>query len=118
MVEPYKEPYIKRIKLDLESLQTEVKGLISAVYPFEDQVALICNDEGKILHMAPNRSLKDNAGQIYDIICGPFLITGLTSNDFGSLSEALINKYMEHFKTPELFTMISGKIISIPTPPE
>lgn len=43
------------------------------------------------------RLLKDNKGKIYDIIFGDFLITGLTEENFGSLSDELIEKYTKFF---------------------
>jgi hypothetical protein len=42
-VEPGKHPYIKNIDGSLESMQKIVGGMIQAVYPFEDLVALVCN---------------------------------------------------------------------------
>ena len=48
IVEPGKEPYVKEIDSGLESLQHEVGGYIEAVYPYEDPVALVCNEEGKL----------------------------------------------------------------------
>ena len=49
ILEPLTPPYMKEIDSELESLQATVGGgLIQAIYPFEDQVALVCNDEGKI----------------------------------------------------------------------
>ena len=57
IVEPWKRPYAAEIPAGLESLQKMVGGLIQAVYPFEDRVAVICNDEGKINGMELNRAL-------------------------------------------------------------
>ena len=48
IVEPGKEPYVKEIDSGLESLQHEVGGCIEAIYPYEDPVALVCNEEGKL----------------------------------------------------------------------
>ena len=42
IVEPLKAPYVKEIGEELEDLQHEVGGYIEAVYPFEDEVAIIC----------------------------------------------------------------------------
>lgn len=47
IVEPMKPPYVKEIGEELEDLQHEVGGYIEAIYPFEDEVAIICNEEGK-----------------------------------------------------------------------
>ena len=50
IVEPLKVPYEKEISGDLKSMQAVVGGLIQAIYPFDDpELALVCNDEGKIL---------------------------------------------------------------------
>ena len=74
-----------------------VGGLIQAVYPFEDAVALICNDEGKLLGLPFNRPLYDEDGEMYDILVGTFLVVGLTEDDFGSLTDEMIEKYTDVF---------------------
>ena len=48
VVEPLKECYAKEIG-GLEEMQALVGGYIQAVYPFEDPVAVVCNEEGKNL---------------------------------------------------------------------
>ena len=55
MVEPGKSPYAAEIESGLKSLQAAVGGDIQAVYPYEDPVALICNDEGKLMGLPLNR---------------------------------------------------------------
>ena len=57
VVAPEKEPYVKEISSGLSSLQKEVGGFIEAVYPFEDPVAIICNEEGKLEGLPLNRAL-------------------------------------------------------------
>ncbi len=47
VVEPMKKPYMKDIDSGLHSLQKEVGGYIEAIYPYEDLVGLVCNEEGK-----------------------------------------------------------------------
>ena len=118
VVEPLKEPYLKEISSGLSAMQEEVNGLIAAAYPFDDPVALICNDEGKLNGMELNRALRDNRGQLYDIVAGPFLVAGLSEDNFASLSPEVAQKYMEHFKTPEMFAMVNGEITAIPIPAE
>lgn len=76
-VEQYKPPFVKEIDPGLKSLQQEVGGWIQAVYPFEDDVALICNEEGKINGLELNRALRDENGEVLDAIAGPFLIVGI-----------------------------------------
>lgn len=117
VVEPMQEPYIKEIDAGLKSLQKEVDGSIQAVYPFEEEAAIICNEEGKINGLELNRALYDEDGKIYDIIAGTFLICGLTDDNFGSLPDELINKFSEQFKQPETFVKIGHEIISISAEP-
>ena len=102
-IQPISFPEVIDIKGDLESLQTEVGGYIEALYPYEDPVAIICNEEGKINGDILNRALKDDQGKIYDIIAGTFLIVGLTEEDFGELSDDLLKKYKEMFQLPEIW---------------
>lgn len=112
-VEPHRAPYIKEIEGSLSSLQSEVGGYIECLYPFEDEVGLICNEEGKLIGLDYNRALKDEDGNKFDIICGNFLVVGLTEDDFGSLSEEQIEKYMNLYSKIEEFLVIGDRIISI-----
>ena len=99
IVEPEKDPRVEEISHTLESLQQIVGGYIQALYPFDDPVAIICNEEGKHLGLPWNRPLYDENGRIYDIIAGTFIIAGLTKDDFGSLSDEMIEKYTAMFET-------------------
>lgn len=118
VVEPMKEPYVKEIDPGLHALQAEVGGDIAASYPFDDPVGLVLNDEGKFIGLDLNRSLRDEHGEIYDIVAGTFLVVGLGPESFSSLSPDMIQKYTEQFKRPELFASINGQIVSVPVEPE
>ena len=118
VVEPMKEPYVKEIDTGLHALQAEVGGDIAASYPFDDPVGLVLNDEGKLIGLDLNRSLRDEHGEIYDIVAGTFLVVGLGSESFASLPPDMIQKYTEQFKRPELFASINGQIVSVPVEPE
>lgn len=110
MVEPMKYPKVVQIENELKSLQAAVGGLIQPIYPFDDPVALVGNDESKLLGMAPNRLLKDANGTPYDILCGPFFICGLGKEDFTSLSPELIDKYTKMFEKEMLLPVKAKKI--------
>jgi hypothetical protein len=114
LCEPGKEACVTTIPNNLESLQKTVGGYIEAVYPFEDPVAIICNEEGKLNSMELNRALRDESGQIYDILAGPFFLAGLGDEDFASLSEELQQKYCNMFKHPEMFFWDGNQIRVIP----
>ena len=114
VVEPEKEPYVKEISSGLSSLQKEVGGFIEAVYPFEDPVAIICNEEGKLEGLPLNRALRDEDGHVYDIIAGTFLSAGLSEDNFCSLDDAQIEKFSALYKTPELFMRLGNRTLVIP----
>lgn len=116
VVEPLKEPYVKQIDPGYKSMQAEVDGTFQAIYPYDDPVALVCNDEGKLLGMELNRGLRDDTGSLYDIVAGTFLVVGLGEEDFTSLPTELIQKYTEQFQTPELFIHMDGKLAVLPLP--
>lgn len=107
-IDPMEEPRAVEIEDSLEVLQETVGGIIQAVYPWEDPVAVICADEGKLKHFPPNRLLED-----YDILVGTFLICGLGEESFASLTLELISKYREKFRYPELFVKKDGHILCI-----
>ena len=111
VVEPGKKPYVKDISFSLESLQKEVGGDIQAVYPFHEPVALICDEEGKLKGKPLNRALRDEAGSIYDVMAGTFLVVGLGEDDFAALEPELLEKFSQHFEIPEMFAQINGKLI-------
>ena len=62
VVEPRKPPYTAEIPVGLDGLTAAVDGPIAATYPFADQVALICNDEGRNMGLELNRALYDGRG--------------------------------------------------------
>ena len=106
VIEPYKEPYEKEINGKLKTLQGFVGGLIQVLYPFEDEhIALICNDEGKLLGLPLNRALRDENGDIYDIIAGTFLICSAPPDreNFAGLSEEQMQKYKSKFEHIEIY---------------
>ena len=118
VVEPMKEPYVKEIDPGLHSLQAEVGGDIATSYPFSDPVGLVCNDEGKLIGLELNRGLRDEHGEIYDVMAGTFLVVGLSEDSFTSLTPEQVQKYTEHFKQPEQFISLNGQIIALPVEPE
>ena len=100
-VEPLKEPKVMTIDNGLKELQESVGGLIEQYMPFADEdIAIICNDEGKMLGMDLNRAIYDEHGEIMDIIAGNFIIcyAPYDSEQYESLSDEMVDKYMEIFK--------------------
>ena len=77
-------------------------------------VAIVCNEEAKLEGLPLNRALRDEDGDIYDIVAGTFLVVGLTEDSFGSLPTELMQKFFDHFKVPEQFAKLGDKIVAIP----
>lgn len=109
LLEPGKRPRSAVITGTLQSMQQVVDGPIQAVYPFAEPVALICNEEGKLRNLPWNRALRDEAGQIYDIVAGTcFLCAAPPGEDsFASLTDAQLDAFSRRFAALEWF---------IPTP--
>ena len=117
VVEPQKEPYMKTIPDTLESLQKEVGGYIQAVYPWDDPVGIICDEEAKLKGSPLNRALRDEDGEIADIIAGTFMVVGLGEENFASLNDTEAKKFASVFKTPETFIRINDRIFAVPMKP-
>ena len=117
LIEPERPAVEKEIDGSLKSMQGIVGGTIQAVYPFADPVALICNDEGKLLGQKPNRALYDgDTGRVYDVIVGAFFLCGapVGAENFTSLTDEQVEKYKERFARPELFLNVGGRIVVMP----
>ena len=116
IVEPEKKAYVKEIEPGLESMQQIVGGCIQIIYPFPEQIALVCHDEGKLLGLPLNRGLRDESGELYDIISGTFFLCGAPpdSDELVSLTPEQETFCLERFGAPELFLQMNGKLICIP----
>ncbi len=107
IVEPNKLPYEKVIENKLEEKQKIVGGYIEYV-SLDGNALLICNEEGKIYGLQPNRIL----GR--DIIVGTFLIVGDnpgTGEDM-SLNSIEIDRYKNQFGKDSIFEM-NMKILKV-----
>jgi hypothetical protein len=111
---PGRKPERVSIPHTLESMQELVGGCIQAIYPYEDPVAIVCNEEGKLIGLEPNRTVRDpDTNEITDIICGPFFICGLGEEDFCSLTEEQATKYSKLFHSPEVFLWNGTNIVAL-----
>ena len=99
-------PQQVEIDNDLKALQQAVGGSIGASYPFaNDPVAIVYNDDGKLMGLPLNRALRDENGQMYDAIAGDFLVVGLGEEDFVSLSPELRRSTKNISISPKLFSL-------------
>ena len=118
-IAPGQYPQQVEIDNDLKALQQAVGGFIGASYPFaDDPVAIVYNDNGKLMGLPLNRALRDEDGQMYDTIAGTFLVVGLSEDDFVSLSPELAQKYEQLFHQPEAFLKLGNRLLVLPVPDE
>ncbi len=104
IIEPGKHPREADIENSLESLQKTVGGYIEALYPYEDRIAIVCDEEAKLKSDTQwNRMLPE----CRDIIKGTFFICGLGEEDFTDIPPEMAEKYKKRFWNIEHF---------IPTP--
>ncbi|MDO4518540.1 MAG: DUF3846 domain-containing protein [Bacillota bacterium] len=115
-IEPGKAPEEKIIGTGLAEMQALVGGIIE-LFPLEDEMVLICNEEGKINDLPLNRAMVDSDGRLIDIIAGSFFIAAAPadSDTFESLPYKSMQKYKVRFKYPETFIRDStGHLMIVP----
>ena len=111
-VTPLERPEICYLENKLEALQEAVSigagyvGLIE-ILDLDERTCIVCNEEGKLINLMPNRTLGD------DIICGVFYVTGQNDEgDITSLTDEEIERYEKQFADIEYFMQGGdGKII-------
>lgn len=103
VVEPGYTPYEKSIN-GLDEMQATVGGLIQAIYPYEEQVAIVCNEEGLLHGLEFNRSVPGGYGGVV----GTFFICGLGEEDFCSLTPEQMEKYRKEYHKAEILIGARG----------
>ena len=121
VVEPGYLPYEKEIQdgtNHLEQMQAIVGGLIEPIYPYHEEVAIVCNEEGLINGLPFNRSVPGGYGGVF----GTFFICGLGEEDFCSLPPDLMERFKKEFRNSEILLGFNGneavtlKVSSQPKP--
>ena len=86
-VAPFLPPKVIALENNLTALQEAVsigadyRGLIEVI-DLDEKTCIICNEEGKMIGLEPNRRLGD------DILCGVFYVAGQNKRgDFVSLND-------------------------------
>ena len=118
LLEPGQTARAVEIGTSLEELQAAVGGTIEAYYPFEEEVCIVCNDEGKITGLKPNRAIYGKDNQIVDVIAGTFFICDCSGEDFKSLSEEQLKRYTEMYRCPEAFYRINDELRAVKYDPK
>lgn len=97
IVEPGKHPRPADIPHNLENMQKTVGGHIQAIYPWDDPVTLVCDEEGLLKESEFNRYIAPNAA-----VFGTFFICGLGEEDFTDLPDDLMDKYSAMLCEPQI----------------
>ena len=96
IVEPGRHPRKADITHTLSNLQAVVGGYIQAVYPWDDPVALVCDEEGLLKQLDFNRLVAPEVP-----IFGTFFLCGLVEEDFTDLPDELMEKYSNMLYDPQ-----------------
>lgn len=114
VVEPGYAPYEKEIN-GLNEMQETVGGLIQAIYPYEEEVAVVCNEEGLLLGLDFNRVVPGGYGPIV----GTFFICGLGEEDFCSLTQQQMEKFKKEYHNAELLLgFLEGEPVTLKMKPK
>lgn len=94
-VEPGKPAYAAEIENTLRAEQRAVGGKIEMVCN-QDGTAILCNKEGKLEGLPANRRLADGG-----VLVGNFFVIGEGEENFRSLTDEEIQKYLARFTESE-----------------
>lgn len=112
-VEPMKAPEAVTLKNELHELQKAVSigapdvGLIEII-ELNDEVCILCNEEGKLLGLPPNRRFRN------DILVGTFYFTGQNyeEGELASLPDHLIEYLSKQYAVPDIIDPDEVKILT------
>ena len=98
IVRPGKYPEKAVIDGSLNSMQSIVGGSIELVYPWEERIVLVCNEEGLLLNLPVNRFLYE----IDEPIMGTFFICGQGDENLIGLNDEQIKRFGQRFHYPQI----------------
>lgn len=117
IVEPDRHPRMAEIPLALEAIQQTVGGYIEITYPWEDPVALVCDEEGLLKQLPFNRLVARQCA-----IFGTFFLCGIGEEDLTDLPDQLADKYTRLLYDPEKLIRTKAGYTALPVavcdPPE
>ena len=103
VIKPGRHACLRDLDLSYHNLRTLVGGYIEMTYPFPDEeIAVISNEEAKLLDLAPNRAIRSSEGEVIDIYCGTMVVVALApEGEYRSLTEEEVNLVMKTWERPE-----------------
>lgn len=108
MVKPGKHPYELEIEHTLEAMYKVLDcDTITAVYPWDDPVALVTDDEERSSEEKQWNRIIENGS----VVKGAFFLCGLAGDSFADMPPELMKKYEKLFWQPEKFIWTQGKLV-------
>lgn len=108
IVEPGKRPSTADVPHTLSTLQEIVGGYIQAIYPWDDPVAVVCDEEALLKESEFNRLIAPEVA-----IFGTFFVCGLGEEDFTDLPNEMIQKYSQLLHDPEILIRTAKGLMSV-----
>ena len=103
VIKPGKFAQVKDINPTYSALRSLVGGNIAMTYPFEDEyLAVISNEESKLLDLPPNRAIRRADGSVIDIYCGTMVVVALApEGEYRDLTNKEAKTVMKMWGVPE-----------------
>ena len=93
LVRSEKEPRIVNVPHELPELQRLVGGMIEVVEPFDDDIALVCDENSQSNGKPVNRVINDHMN-----ICGDFFLCGYRETGLENIQEDKVFKHTSMFR--------------------
>ena len=103
VIKPGKYARITEIDPTYSALRSLVGGNIEMTYPFEDEyLAVISNEEAKLLDLPPNRAARRADGTVADIYCGTMVVVALApEGEYRDLTKTEAKMVLKMWGMPE-----------------
>lgn len=105
LCKPNKNAEITEIENTLGAIQGIVDGYIELCTPFYENVVIVCNERSKFNGMEPSRAIYMH-NTLIDVIYGPMLIVGISGEEFVSLTDEQLEKYLKIFEEPLITSVL------------
>lgn len=97
VIRPNEEPVVEWLDNEEEDAANKIVGGWMEVTRYAQPDLLVCNEEGKLKELEPNRVIYRD-GELIDVVVGAFFICGIDDErNFASLTEEKIQYYKEVF---------------------
>lgn len=116
-VSPNQAPAVVQVESSELGFQSLLHGPVEEIFPYFEEVMLLCGAKAKIQKLPPNRVLYDDNDEYIDIVAGDFYLVGapFTAQNYVSLTKEQIEKYLAKYQVPDNFRLTSSGYQAIRT---